>query len=280
MADVDRVLTEALQLGEDGRWEDMARLLADALQEEPDDVYLLCWLGVAERELGNDNAAYDRFRRCVMQNPLDPHILAMAGAGLAAFDDPDAEMALRAAALSGPDLPMARLHYGAYLAREGMLDEAMEHLRAAVELAPDDPAMHAELGAALVLDGRVEEGAVELETTLELAPDDSWTRVVLGLVRLKLDRLEEAAEELVQAARDREDDAEAMALGAVAAAAMGWDDAAEELLARAEYAVEGTDVQLLGESEDAIRAGQDHAREFLRSTLAPSALRERLATPL
>ncbi|NIP83669.1 MAG: tetratricopeptide repeat protein, partial [Gemmatimonadetes bacterium] len=94
---------------------------------------------------------------------LDPHVLAMAGAGLAAFDDPDAETALRAAALSGPELPMARLHYGAYLAREGMHDEALEHLRAAVELAPEDPAMHAELGAALVMTGDLEEGARALD---------------------------------------------------------------------------------------------------------------------
>lgn len=280
MADVNQVLAEALQLGEDGHWDEMARLLAEALQDEPDDAYLLCWLGVAERELGNDSAAYDRFRRCVMQNPLDPHVLALAGAGLAAFDDPDAEVALRAAALSGPELPMARLHYGAFLAREGMIDEALGHLRAAVELAPDDPAMHAELGAALVLKEAPEEAVASLETALELAPDDSWTRVVLGLVLLEMGRDEEAAEELVRAARDRDDDAEAMVLGALVAAARGWDDAAEELLATAEYAAEGADIKLLDEAEQALRAGADRARAFLRTTLGPSALRERISAPL
>jgi Flp pilus assembly protein TadD len=280
MPDVEEILEQALQLGEDGRWEEMARLLNDALADAPDDPYLLCWLGVAERELGNDSAAYDRFRRCVMGNPVDPHLLAVAGAGLAAFDDPDAESALRAAALSGPDLPMARLQYGAYLAREGMYDEALGHLRAAVELAPDDPAMHAELGAAYAMKGDLATAAASLESALELAPDDSWTRVILGLVLMELERTEEGAEALVRAAQERDDDAEALVLGALAAAAMQWDDAAEALLAKAEYPAEGADVQLIQEAESAFRAGPGEAARFLHMVIGPSALRERLAAPL
>jgi Tfp pilus assembly protein PilF len=61
----------------------------------------------------------------------DPQLLALAGAGLAAFDDPEAEPTLRAAALTGPDLAVTRLHYGAYLSREGMFVEALEQLEAA-----------------------------------------------------------------------------------------------------------------------------------------------------
>jgi Flp pilus assembly protein TadD len=260
MPDVEQILEQALQMGEDGRWEEMARLLNDALADAADDPYLLCWLGVAERELGNDGAAYDRFRRCIMGNPVDPHLLAVAGAGLAAFDDPDAESALRAAALSGPDLPMARLQYGAYLAREGMYDDALEHLHA--------------------MKGDLETAATSLESALDLAPDDSWTRVILGLVLMELERTEEAAEALVQAAQERGDDAEALVLGALAAATMSWEDAAEELLAKAEYPAEGADVQLIQEAESAMRAGPEAAARFLHTVVGPSALRERLAAPL
>ncbi|HSH45998.1 MAG TPA: tetratricopeptide repeat protein, partial [Longimicrobiales bacterium] len=154
---VEGVLREALELGEDGRWDEMARLLNESIEEENADPVLLCWLGVAESELGNDGAAYDAFRRCVDQDPTDPHVLALAGAGLAEFDDPDAEVALRAAALSAPDLPMARLNYGAFLARAGLFAEALEQLNAARELTPDDPVVRAELGAAHVLAGEPEE---------------------------------------------------------------------------------------------------------------------------
>lgn len=280
MADVETILQQALELGEEGRWEEMATVLSEALQEEPDDPYLLGWLGVAEQELGNDGAAYDHFRRCLDQDPLDPNLLALAGSGLAAFDDPEAETALRAAALSGPDVPAARLQYGAYLARAGIFEEALEHLRAAAELEPDDPTVHGELGTALALKGDLEAATREFETALELAPDDAWTRVITGLIYAELGDLEEAAETLIQAAEELEGDAEAHILAGLAAAAVGWDDAAQDALARAEYSVEGTDVALLEEAEARVLSGQKAARTLLLETVGPSALRERLSQPL
>lgn len=277
--DIDALLREALDLGEEGRWEEMASLLGRALEDD-DDPYLLCWLGVAESELGNDGAAYESFRRCIELEPTDPHLLSLAGSGLARFDDPDAETALRAAALSAPQLPMARLNYGAFLARAGMFTEAFEQLNAARELTPDDPVVRAEIGAAHVMHGAAAEGLPELEEALTLAPDDSWTRVLYGLVLVDLERFEEAAEELVRAAQEREEDAEALVLAALAAAAVGWENPAEDLLARAEYAVEGVDIKLLEEAETAIRGGEDPARRMLRGAAGPSALRERLQQPL
>lgn len=278
--DVEAVLREALELGEQERWEEMATLLAETLEREEDDPYLLCWLGVAESELSNDGAAYEAFRQCVEQDPTDAHILALAGAGLAEFDDPDAEATLRAAALSAPDLPLARLNYGAFLSRAGLHDEALQQLNAARDLLPDDPVVRAELGAAHILRGEPGEGADELEEALALAPDDSWTRLLYGLVLLELDRREQAAEELVRAAQEREHDAEAMLIGALAAAGQEWDDAAEELLVRSEYAAEGADVKLIQEVESAVHGGAEAASRMLKSSLGPSSLRERLLQPL
>ncbi len=277
---VEAALREALELGEEERWEEMAALLGRVLDDGADDPYVLCWLGVAEGEIGNDGAAYEAFRRCVEQDPQDPHLLAIIGSGLAQFDDPDAEAALRAAALSAPDLPIARLNYGAYLTRAGLFDEGLEHLEAASKLVPDDPVIRAELGAAHVLRGAPDDGVRELEEALALAPDDSWTRLLYGLVLLDRDRAEEAAEELIRAARERPDDAEALIIGAVAAAAAGWPDPAEELLARAEYAVEGVEANVLMEAEGAVRGGTESARRLLRTALGPTVLRERLSQPL
>jgi Flp pilus assembly protein TadD len=277
---VEEVLREALELGEDGRWDEMAEVLARALEEEAGDPYLLCWLGVAEGELGNDGAAYEAFRHCIEQDPQDPNILALAGAGLAQFDDPDAETALRAAALTAPDLPIARLNYGAYLARAGLFDEALEQLNAARALIPDDPVVRAELGATLVLRGELDRGLAELEEALVLAADDSWTRVLYGLALVEADRKTEAAEELVRAAQERPDDAEAIILGALAAASAYWEDSAEELLVKAEYAVEPVDTQLLEEATAAVRGGEEPAWLFLRTAAGPKVLRERLTQPL
>jgi tetratricopeptide (TPR) repeat protein len=280
LTSVEEILRQAFELGEDGRWEEMAELLGRALDDEEDDPYLLCWLGVAESELGNDGAAYETFRKCVEQDPHDPTILAIAGSGLAQFDDPDAEAALRAAALSAPDLPVARLNYGAFLARAGLFDEALEQLAAARQLTPDDPVVRAELGAAHVLRRDLAAGLAELEEALALAPDDSWTRVLYGLVLVEMDRMEEAAEELIRAARERDDDAEAIILASLAAAATRWEDAAEDLLAKAEYAVEGVEASTLEEAESAVRGGEEAARHLLRQAVGPTALRNRLSQPL
>jgi protein O-GlcNAc transferase len=277
---VDAILKEALDLGEEQRFEEMAELLAGALKEEPDDAFLLGWLAVAERELGNDGAAYDYFKRCVAAEPTDPQLLALAGAGLAAFDDPDAEATLRAAALTGPDLALTRLHYGAYLAREGMFVEALEQLNAAVHLEPDDPVMHGELGIAHALKGDLEAAAAAMEEAVTLAEDDSWTRGMLGLIYIELGRGDEAAEALLRAAEERHEDAEVQLLAALAAQAVGWDDAAQDALARAGFAEEGTDAALQAEVEERIAAGNEAAAAFLRDTLAPSVLHDRLSQPL
>jgi len=278
--DVDSVLKQALELGEEQRFDEMAQLLAKALEEEPDDPYLLGWLGVAERELGNDGAAYEYFKRCVAAEPVDPQLLALAGAGLAAFDDPDAESTLRAAALTGPELAITRLQYGAYLAREGMFIEALEQLDAAARIEPDDPVVHGELGIAHALKGDLASAVTSMEHALSLAEDDSWTRLLLGLVLVDMNRIEEAAEQLHRAASERPHDAEAQILAALAAAAVGWDDAAQDALARAEYAEEGLDANLFTETEERLAAGAEESAAFLRDTVAPSILHERLTQPL
>ncbi len=280
MADVDELLQQALQLGEEERWAEMAESLTVALREMPDDPYVLCWLGVAERELGRDGVAYEYFKRAWQEEPLDPELLAMVGAGLAAFDDPEAESALRAAALSGPDVPSARLQYGAYLARNGVFDQAIEHLKAAAELDAEDPTVHGELGIAYALKGDFREAIGAMESALELAPDDSWTRVLLGLVLLEVNETEQAAEQLLRAAEERPEDAEAQVLAALAAAAVGWEGAAQQTIARVEYAAESYDEEMLEEARERIDEDADAARELLTEEIAPVALRERLTQPL
>jgi Flp pilus assembly protein TadD len=278
--DVEATLHEALALGDEGRWQEMAQVLTRALRAEPDDPYLLGWLGVAQRELGNDGAAYEYFKLCIAAEPVDPILLALAGAGLAAFDDPDAEPTLRAAALTGPELALTRLHYGAYLAREGMFGEALEQLETAAQIEADNPVVHGELGIAYALKGDHNAAIGAMEHALVLAEDDSWTRLLLGLVYAETDRAEDAAEALLRAAAERPDDAEAQLLAALAAAAVGWEQAAEEAFARGEYAEEGRDAALLEEVGERVTQGSSAAAAFLRDSLGPSILHDRLTQPL
>lgn len=277
-SDVERILQRALRLGEEGDWEEMADHLESALEDHEKDPYLLCWLGVAEREMGLDTVAYEHFRECLAQQPDDPHVLATAGNAVAAFDDPDAESALRAAAMTAPDLALARWMYGAYLSREGMLDKALEELNAAVELEPEDPTIHLELGVALALNGELEPAVDELDEAARRAPDDGWSRVLLGLALLELDRTEEAARELSEGARRRPEDVEAQLLAGLAAAASGHLDLGYEMLERARQRAEGLAETMVLEAEERLEEGAGAARQFLTETLAPSAFRERLMT--
>jgi Flp pilus assembly protein TadD len=276
--EVEARLQDALRYAEELDWDGAATLLREGLSAHPDDPYLLCWLGMAERELGLEGVAHERFRRALEQDPRDPVLLATAGNALAAFDDPVAEGALRTAALLAPDLPQARWMYGAWLAREGMLEEALEELRAAEELDPEDGVIRTELGVALALMGNMEEAAGSFAAAVELEPEDAWALALLGFVRLEEGDGEAAARDLETAARLRTEDVDLQLVAALSLAAIGEDGRAFEMLERARLQVdeEGVDLRLVVEVEEHLEEGVDAASRFLRQAIGPSSFRERL----
>ena len=275
-AAIEGIVAQAQSLAEDELWDQAHAVLTQALEEHGDDALLLCWAGLAAQRTGEEGEAYEMFRRALALEPQDPFILASAGSGLAAVDDPEAERALRLAALTAPGFPFARAAYGSYLAREGLFDDAIAELEAARGLAPDDPSVHAELGIALLLASRTQQGLDALEEALSRTPGDAWLRGLLGLALVDAGRGEEGAEQLHQAAQERDEDVEVQLIAALAMAAEGWEDPAWEALARAGQAADSSDRELIAEVEDRVEAGADAAAEFLRQDLGPSLLRERL----
>ena len=273
---LEEVLRQVLRAADEGDWEGAAELLREHLQEFEDAPEIHCWLGVAERELGMDGIAYERFKRALALDPDDPYVLATAGNAIAHFADPDAEAALRAAAVTAPELPLARFFYGAYLARAGMVEDALEELEAARSLDPSDPQIAYELGAARFLAGEVESAADALGESVALDPDDAWGRVVFGLVLLEADRAEEGAGELSEGARAAPEDVEAQLLAALASASVGRDDLAFEMMERARLRARQGDQDLLLAVEEALDLGPEAADRLLRQTLGPDTLRTRL----
>lgn len=273
----EEVLERAHSMGDEGDFEGMAQELRDALEELAGDPFILCWLGVAERELGLDGIAYERFKQALAAETEDPFVLATAGNALAGFADPDAEGALRAAAMLGKDVALARWMYGAFLTREGLLEEGRKELEAARDLDPEDPVIRYELGVNLLLSDRVDAGIESLFTAVEYAPEDGWTRVVLGLALVEEERMEEAGRELEIGARLRETDPEAQFLAALVLAALGDDAAAWEMLERGRINAQGTDALVAEAVEERIETGHEAARRLLREQVGPSVYRERLA---
>ena len=270
------VLEQALSLADEGDWEGTAELLRDNLEDCADDPAVHCWLGVAERELGLGGAAYECFKRALSLDPEDPYVLATAGNGIAAFDDPDAERALRVAAVTAPRLPLARMLYGAYLSREGLLDQAVQELRAARDLDPDDAEIMYELGVAYALFGRWDEAADAFSDAVRLDPDNGWVRVVFGLVLLEADRAEEGVGELISGAHLRPDDVDAQLVAALAAAAAGLEGTAYEMVERARLQAVDLDIELVADVEDRIDLGAESASALLTEEYAPDLLRARL----
>lgn len=274
--ELEQLLERAHTLGEEGDWGGAAEMLRDHLEEFDEEPSIHCWLGVAERELGLGGVAYERFKRALELEPTDPYVLATSGSGIALFDDPDAERVLRTAAITAPDVPLARLMYGAYLAREGFSEDALRELRAARELDPDDPQIAYELGVAYAIAGKAEEACDQVGDAVALDPEDGWARTVFGLLLLEAGRDEEATGELISGARASSDDVDAQLAAALAAAATGLDDVAVEMVERARILAAEGDLALVADVEDRIDAGAESAASELREDFAPDMLRGRL----
>ena len=275
--DRDDLLARALSLGDEDDWAGAAELLRDHLEDFDDDPAVHCWLGVAERELGMEGVAYERFKRALALEPDDPYVLATAGNGIAHFDDPDAEQALRAAALTAPQVAVGRLMYGAYLVREGFHEEGIKELTAAREIDPDDPQIAYELGVAFALAEDHDRATDALADAVRLDPEDGWVRVVFGLELLEAERFEEGAGELMSGARIREDDVDAQLAAALAAAATGREGTAYEMLERARIRANDADLVMVTAVEDRLDAGHEAAQALLTEDLAPNMLRIRLS---
>jgi Flp pilus assembly protein TadD len=274
---VRQLLDELLPLMEGEGWDGAAEALRDGLARFPDDPYLLSWLGMAERELGLDSIALERFRHALSSNPRDPVLLATVGNALAAWDDPEAEGALRTAALLAPGLAQARWMYGAWLAREGMVEEGVAELEAALLLEPEDPLIHTEHGVALALAGNGAGAQNAFRRAAELDPEDGWVLSLLGLSLLEGGDAEEAVRSLDEAARLREEDAELQLLAALGWGSEGHEDRALEMLERARLHGEGIlDSQSFDEVEEALEEGRAASRTLWERHLAPSSFRERL----
>jgi len=274
--DRETLLGQVLSLSEEGAWDAAAELLRDHLVEFEDDPAIHCWLGVAERELGMEGVAYERFKQALALNPEDPYILATAGSGIAYFDDADAEPALRAAAVIAPQVAIGRLMYGAYLVREGLHEDGLRELTAAREIDADDPQIAYELGAGRALAGDYDGASDALAEAVSLDPEDGWARVVFGLVLLEADRFEQGVGELMSGARIREDDIDAQLAAALAAGATGRDGVAYEMLERARMRAHETDLVLVTSVEDCLDGGHEACHSLLTDDLAPDLLRTRL----
>lgn len=273
---VEESLQEASRLADSGDAAEAFGVLLEVERDHPDDPTLLCMLGVLAAHHDAEGMSIDFFRRCLAQQPTDPELLVTAGAALAAAGDPDAEPALRLAAVTAPHLPAARMHYGALLVRNGLLEQGLEELRTARSLGPDDATIRRELALGMLMDRRGVEALGELEAAVAADPDDADMRFLFGLVLLHEDEPARAAEELHPIGSLLSDDAEVQLILALTFALAEWEEEAWLALSRAEGASDPADPAVVRDVEEAIEQGEEAVRPLLLEELAASALRDRV----
>jgi predicted Zn-dependent protease len=273
---LDELLEQCAIAAESGEDERALEMLLAAEPEHPDDPTLLCMLGELCRHRGSEGMATDFFRRCLAQEPTDPAILVAAGSALAATGDPEAEPALRLAALTAPASAPARMHFGAYLVRSGLADQGIDELQEARRLDPDDPAVLRELGIAHLLASHQVDAFEALEAAVALDPDDPDPRLLFGVSLLQAHEIERAAEELHPVSLALPLDTEVQLLLALVFGLAGWEEEAWLALSRAEAAPDPPDPAYLREVEEALEAGELVIRALLLTEIAPSFLRDRL----
>jgi tetratricopeptide (TPR) repeat protein len=277
-SELEEALLQASRLVDDGDEPGALRFLLELEREHSRDATLLCMIGVIAEHLGAEGMAVDYYRRCLAEEPTDPALLVPAGAGLAATGDPAAEPALRLAALTAPVFAPARLHYGSFLVRTGLLAEGLEELAKARELDPTNVAVYRETAVAHLLAGRPSEAVEELEMAVAQDPEDAELRFLYGLILLHQGETARAAEELHPASEGLAEDGEAQLVLALAFGLEDWLDEAWLAVSRAETALEPAVSEMVREVEEALETGEEAIREMLLTELGPSALRSRIHT--
>ncbi len=125
-------------------------------------------LGIAAREQGADQVAYQHFGEALAKNPQDP---------------------------------VANLHLGEIHAQTNDLDAAIGHFEKAAIANPTGIDIRLDLGKALVLRGDAEQGIAELQKAVELSPENDEAQYLLGVSYRRLGAADNAVKCLERSLR-------------------------------------------------------------------------------
>jgi predicted TPR repeat methyltransferase len=172
---LDDAMAYALQLQQEGRVEGAAQLYSRILEQAPNHVDALHFLGLATFQLGDGDAAVDLISRAIALQP---------------------------------DFAGAHNNLGNVLKHLHRTVEAAQAYRRVIELEPEHADAHNNLGALLRSEGKAAEAETVLRRALEIDPQHGEALHNLGNVLVELKRDEEAIDMYTQAALLRPYDVE------------------------------------------------------------------------
>jgi predicted TPR repeat methyltransferase len=170
----------ALQFGDAPKAE---LLIRAALSHEPDNADALNNLGNVLKSRGKLEEARANYERSLAIQPQNPGALTNMGALLEAGKDHDGAIALYRQALAlSPDHYDAHHNLGNALMARGDSPEALDAFRAALLLRPHSRDAYRRLGRALTVGGKVEEAVAVYRKWVEIAPEDPEARHMIAAI--------------------------------------------------------------------------------------------------
>lgn len=132
--------SRGIELYKEGKYAEAAQVLATEVQQAPDDVEKLSYLGLARVYAGDANSAMEPLKKAIAKN--DKYANAHFGLGLCYVKLKNLDQAIseleRTVELA-PDNAYAHYYLGMTYNQKGKKDQAVLHLRRFVELAPNAP---------------------------------------------------------------------------------------------------------------------------------------------
>lgn len=167
--------------------------LRTACQLDPRDKDACYYLGLASYNLGQYESALDAYTKALRSTSPIGRVHSGMGLVLEALGrSADAERELREALKSGNGQSVPgfdpEVELGAFLFRQGRLEEALRILNEAAKSRPDSARAHFELARTLVQFGRLDDAASHLEKAVASDPSDAAVHLLLGRVYYRLGR--------------------------------------------------------------------------------------------
>jgi predicted O-linked N-acetylglucosamine transferase (SPINDLY family) len=212
--DVDPRQPETLYLvgvlaQDDGRLEDAAESIGQAVEESPENAVFVNALGEIRNALGRPDEAMTCFRRALAARPTYDRAHNNLGLLLHAQSDlPAAKLHFDEAIRLNPRYAIAHNNLGAVCQAESKPVEAAEHFRRALSVRPDYPEAHFNLGAALQAMGDPATAVVSFREAIRIRPNYGRAHFQLGQALEQLRHDHDALACYETAARLRPEDAE------------------------------------------------------------------------
>ncbi|OGQ95592.1 MAG: hypothetical protein A2521_07900 [Deltaproteobacteria bacterium RIFOXYD12_FULL_57_12] len=175
-ADLQILFGKAFACQQAGDYAEAARLYRLVLARMPDNVNLLCNLGILYRDMKKPAMAMTHLQRACAIDPENPMVNLNLGAVFEETNDlPGAVASYRRALQAAPDDPRILNNLGKALYQQGETETALDYLKKAVLLAPGYPLARNNLGVLLCTLGKSHEAIDCFKQSLAATPENSDT---------------------------------------------------------------------------------------------------------